>query len=116
MQFSALLGIFYRFVDSLRVAYRLGDRNSKDCLVELASGTLRSVAGQNVLQSIIESRSLVCSRVTRQLNDLLDYWGIYVEITSIKGKSPLIQKCRWIPRLRRPCKQWPLRDGPVRPC
>ena len=45
---------------------------------------MRSLAGENALQDIIENRSLLSHKLTNQLNQIVDYWGIYVEICSMK--------------------------------
>jgi regulator of protease activity HflC (stomatin/prohibitin superfamily) len=53
VQFDLSVVIFYRVTDSLRLAYRLGDYDISSCLTEIATGTLRSVLGENTLQAII---------------------------------------------------------------
>ena len=37
-----------------------------------------------MLQNIIENRSLVCGSLTGHINQVMEYWGIYVEVSSLK--------------------------------
>lgn len=53
VQFDLSVVVFYRVIDSLKLAYRLGDYDIVHCLTEIATGTLRSVLGENNLQVII---------------------------------------------------------------
>ena len=45
VQFDTTVIIFYRIVDSLKTAYRLGDMNEEECLSEMSSAYLRNIAG-----------------------------------------------------------------------
>lgn len=92
VQFDLSVVIFYRVIDSLKLAYRLGDYDAVHCLTEIGTGTLRSVLGENTLQVIIEQRDLVTLQFTTELNRQISYWGIYVEISSLKGTPSPIQK------------------------
>ena len=42
--------VFYRLIDCLKVAYSLGIEKAEECVVEIANGTLRSIAGESILQ------------------------------------------------------------------
>ncbi len=78
MQFDLSVVIFYRVINSLKLAYRLGDYDISNCLTEIAIGTLRSVLGENTLQVIIEQRDLITMQFTAELNRQISFWGIYV--------------------------------------
>jgi len=87
VQFEVAVVLFYRVVDSLKVAYRMGTGNIEEGVKEIAVGLLRSVVGENNLQSVIENRTLISRRFTEQMNRMMAYWGIHTEVTSIKGTT-----------------------------
>lgn len=64
VQFDLSVVVFYRVIDSLKLAYRLGNYDAVSCLTEIATGTLRSVLGENYLQDIIDKRELITSKFT----------------------------------------------------
>ena len=82
--------LFYRVVDSLKVAYRMGSTHVEEGVKEIAVGLLRSMVGENNLQSVIESRNLVSIKFTQQMNQMMNHWGVHIEVTSIKGTQPPI--------------------------
>jgi len=45
VQFHTSVVVFYRIFDSLKAAYRLGGTNFEECVIEIANGTLRNIAG-----------------------------------------------------------------------
>jgi len=45
VQFKLTIVLFYRVIDSLKLAYRLGSYDLVECIKEIATGTLRSVLG-----------------------------------------------------------------------
>ena len=45
---------------------------------------MRSIAGENLLQQIIENRRLVSNSLNDHINWMMEYWGIHVEVSSIK--------------------------------
>ena len=50
VQFDARVAIFYRVVDSLKIAFRLENMDAEECLEELSCGNLRSIAGGRNIQ------------------------------------------------------------------
>ena len=106
VQFETNVVVFYRVADSLKLAYRMGSNHLQEGVKEIAEGLLRSVAGQNTLQSIIENRSLVSKKLTELINKMVAYWGIYVQTTSLKGISTLSQKLDCKNRSKKPYRLW----------
>jgi erythrocyte band 7 integral membrane protein len=103
VRFDATVVVFYRVFDSLKVAYRLG-MNEQECLLEIATGTLRNIAGEQPLQQVIENRDLVCNSLRQMLNRAMDTWGIYVEMASIKDISidpDVVRIMESVPRTRK---------------
>ena len=49
VQFQTNVIIFFRFVDTLKAAYKLG-QDGRECVMEIANGTLRTIAGEHILQ------------------------------------------------------------------
>ena len=55
--------VYYRVVDSFKVAYKLGiqERESMNFISEMAHSALRSVGGEHTLQDILENRAKIAS-------------------------------------------------------
>lgn len=89
VQFHLGVVIFYRVGNPLHLAYRLGIQSieTSECVKEIAIGAMRNILGENVLQTIIENRELITNRLTEELNEMLSYWGILIEICSLKCRN-----------------------------
>lgn len=80
VQFTASFIIFYRIVDTCKLAYRLGNDEVllADCMRDIACGAFRSAVGENLLQRIIDHREEITDKCTIELNKAVMYWGIFV--------------------------------------
>lgn len=92
VQFEVSVVVFYRIFDTLKAAYRLGNLNFDECVKQIANGCLRNTVGENILQEIIENRELLSQKFTLQINKMVNYWGIFIEVCSLKGKALFTQK------------------------
>lgn len=79
--------VYYRVVDSFKVAYKLGSSNqgAQNFIVEMSQAALRSVGGEHTLQDMLSNRDKIARELQRFVENQVEPWGLLIENIFLKG-------------------------------
>ena len=78
--------VYYRVVDSFKVAYKLGSSNqgAQNFIVEMSQAALRSVGGEHTLQDMLSNRDKIARELQRFVENQVEPWGLLIENIFLK--------------------------------
>lgn len=81
--------VYYRVVDSFKVAYKLGSSNqgALNFIGEMSQAALRSVGGEHTLQEMLSNRERIAVELRGFVEKQVEPWGLYIENIFLKGKQ-----------------------------
>lgn len=81
--------VYYRVVDSFKVAYKLGSSNqgALNFIGEMSQAALRSVGGEHTLQDMLSNRDKIAVELKGFVEHQVSPWGLLIENIFLKGSD-----------------------------